>query len=93
MNISVTGYNFKMKSIEWTSKARKQLKKLPKEYQRNVLSAVDLLYSFPDCQGDIKKLQGKEGFRLRVGRYRVIFDDLGTIIEIQEVKKRDERTY
>ena len=34
-------------------------------------------------------------FRLRVGRYRVFFDFDGQIkiIAIQEVKKRDERTY
>ena len=35
------------------------------------------------------------GYRMRVGRYRVLFDhdDFIKIIEIQEVKKRDERTY
>jgi mRNA-degrading endonuclease RelE of RelBE toxin-antitoxin system len=35
------------------------------------------------------------GYRLRVGRYRVLFDhvDVIRIIKIQEVKKRDERTY
>ncbi len=34
-------------------------------------------------------------YRLRVGRYRVFFDhDTGIkIVKIQEVKKRDERTY
>ena len=34
-------------------------------------------------------------YRLRVGRYRVLFNyaDVVKIIEIQEVKKRDERTY
>jgi mRNA-degrading endonuclease RelE of RelBE toxin-antitoxin system len=34
-------------------------------------------------------------YRLRVGRYRVFFDFHSTvrIIRIEEVKKRDERTY
>lgn len=34
-------------------------------------------------------------FRLRVGRYRVLFDVRAEIrvIDIQEVKKRDESTY
>jgi len=32
---------------------------------------------------------------MRVGRYRILFDWEGTIkvVSIQEVKKRDERTY
>jgi len=35
------------------------------------------------------------GYRLRVGEYRVLFDVLGAIevVSIEEVKKRDERTY
>ncbi|MFQ5900972.1 MAG: type II toxin-antitoxin system RelE/ParE family toxin [Thermodesulfobacteriota bacterium] len=34
-------------------------------------------------------------YRLRVGRYRVLFDyaEVIKIIYIQEVKKRDDRTY
>jgi mRNA-degrading endonuclease RelE of RelBE toxin-antitoxin system len=35
------------------------------------------------------------GHRLRVGNYRVLFNVLATVevINIEEVKKRDERTY
>ena len=35
------------------------------------------------------------GFRMRVGNWRILFDveDRIKIIMIQEVKKRDERTY
>jgi mRNA interferase RelE/StbE len=82
-----------MKQIDWTPKARKQLKKLPNEVQLSVVVAVKKLVDFPNCQGDIKKLQGMDGYRLRVGRYRVTFDDFGQIIEIEEVKKRDSNTY
>jgi mRNA interferase RelE/StbE len=34
-------------------------------------------------------------YRMRIGRYHVLFnhDDVVRIIEIQEVKKRDEQTY
>ncbi len=45
----------------------------------------------------VKALVGHDcGYRLRVGRYRVLFDVIDsspTIILIEEVKKRDERTY
>ena len=36
------------------------------------------------------------GYRLRVGNYRVLFDYAGgatRIVSIEEVRKRDERTY
>ena len=82
-----------MRQINFTPKAVKQLNKIPKDYQGKIKSAVIELRSFPECKGDIKKLQGMMGYRLRGGRYRVIFDAIGTIIEIQEVKKRDDNTY
>lgn len=36
-----------------------------------------------------------QGYRLRVGDYRVLFDWDGgiKIVNVQEVRKRDERTY
>ena len=49
----------------------------------------------PDCQGVKALTDHRYGCRLRVGRYRVLFDYDGEvrIVEIQEVKKRDGRTY
>ena len=51
--------------------------------------------SFPDLS-NVKSLVNRPEYRLRVGRYRVIFtvSEGGAVIEyIEEVKKRDERTY
>ena len=83
-----------MYSIEWTRRALKQLKRLPQQRQIQIVVAVRDLRNWPDCK-HVKSLQNQSGYRLRVGRYRVLFDvetDL-RIIEIEEVKKRDERTY
>ena len=44
-------------------------------------------------QGDIKKLHDRMGYRLRVGRYRVIFDEDQTTILAVYIGKRDSRTY
>ncbi len=53
--------------------------------------------SWPNCPGDIKRLQGRDDYRLRVGDYRVIFeiDQSGRpiILTIMQVEKRNERTY
>ncbi len=78
------------------AKARKQLKRIgDRSEMRTIGLAVMQLAAFPVCPG-VKRLENhSDGYRLRVGRYRVLFDviDAIRIIEIQEVKKRDERTY
>ena len=83
-------------NIVWKPTARKQLRKLPLDRQEQIFQAVCALEDMPDVHADIKKLKGSDDlYRLRVGRYRVIlgFYERIQIVEIQEVKKRDERTY
>ena len=81
--------------VEWKRKALKQLREIPFDYRCKIGKAVEGLMKWPDCGMDIKKLSGRSDYRLRVGRYRVIFDifDSLEIISIEEVKKRDEHTY
>ncbi len=85
-----------MYEIDWTRKALKQLMKLDSRQDRDaVYGAVDGLTAWPDCR-NIKALSGHEySYRLRVGRFRVLFDvhEAVKVIAIQEVRKRDERTY
>jgi mRNA-degrading endonuclease RelE of RelBE toxin-antitoxin system len=53
------------------------------------------LAAMPECQNVKALVEHQYGYRLRVGNYRVLFDWDGDIrvVEIQEVRKRDERTY
>jgi len=65
------------------------------KYRVAITDATRTLVNFPECK-NVKPLKNHiYDFRLRVGRYRVFFDFDGQIkiIAIQEVKKRDERTY
>ena len=85
-----------MNTIQWTPKAAKQLRQLPTMDQVTIRDAVgDQLAVFPDCTGVKRLTNHAYPYRLRVGRYRVFFEFDGTIrlIEINEVKKRDDRTY
>ena len=41
-------------------------------------------------QGDVKKLQGQENYRLRVGDYRIIFDKNGEILYIEKIDNRGQ---
>jgi mRNA interferase RelE/StbE len=73
------------------------MKKIPKQYRESIHNCVDQLEAFPNCERlDITELKNHPyGYRMRVGRYRVLLDfaKVIKIIKIQEVKKRDERTY
>lgn len=83
-----------MNRIEWNQKAFKQVTRLPLKDQRRVYSSIDDLKHMPSCK-NVKKLVGRSDYRLRVGRYRVIFEYAQQIkiVAIEEVRKRDERTY
>lgn len=49
----------------------------------------------PNVQSVKALTQYQFGYRLRIGRYRVLFDWEGSvkIVNIEEVSKRDEHTY
>lgn len=85
-----------MNAVEWKNKARKQLKKLPYTYQLAIVAAVDILELEQVKWKNVVELKNHSyDYRMRVGRYRVLFDydDEIEIVAIQEVRKRDERTY
>ncbi|MFI3272469.1 MAG: type II toxin-antitoxin system RelE/ParE family toxin [Pseudomonadota bacterium] len=84
-----------MNKIQWTTKALRQARKLPPQVQSTIAHAVDTLERWPHVE-QVKALQGREGYRLRIGRYRILFtvhSGIPLIIQIEEVKKRDEHTY
>lgn len=80
-----------MKTIILTAAAAKQFDALPADVQKQI--DADLEVYAMTGKGDVKKLQGREGFRLRSGRYRVLFaEDQVTIIALT-ISKRDSNTY
>ena len=84
-----------MNTLTWSKKAQKQLFKISRPDAVIIYDKVDNLKQFPDCQ-NVKQLKNhKRTYRLRVGNYRVFFnhDNSIKIVSIEEVKKRDERTY
>lgn len=83
-----------MKQIQWKNKALRQLRKIKNKQDRtDIYEAVGKLALFPDCD-DIKFIVNSDSlYRLRVKKWRVIFSSLLEIITIEEVKRRNERTY
>jgi mRNA-degrading endonuclease RelE of RelBE toxin-antitoxin system len=61
-----------------------------------ILDAVDTLEEPVSVWKNVLNLKNHAyQYRMRVGRYRILFDFDGSVqvVEIQEVRKRDERTY
>lgn len=71
--------------IQYSKQAEKFLKKQTLETQNRIRNAIRNL-----PEGDVKKLQGRNGYRLRVGNYRVIFDHSGKIIYIVRIDNRGQ---
>ena len=61
-----------MYNVIFSDLASKQLKKLEKNIQNRILSALERIRLRPESY--VKKLVGESGFRLRVGDYSAILD-------------------
>lgn len=71
--------------IKYSKQAVKFLHKQDKITQKRIVCAINNLPF-----GDVRKLQGKIGYRLRVGQFRVIFDLAGNIIYIEKIDNRGQ---
>ncbi|MES1945606.1 hypothetical protein PC39_15864 [Salinisphaera sp. PC39] len=87
-----------MHRVQWTRRALKEAARLDRTDRERVVEAVGGLAVWPDCRQwlDIKPLRRHDHqFRLRVGRFRVLFDVVEglRVVSVERVRKRDERTY
>ena len=85
-----------MNLINWQPKALRQLRKIDAHAGKQIRAAVSTELVDLSVARNVKALTNHEfGYRLRVGSYRVFFDFDGAvrIVSIEEVRKRDERTY
>jgi mRNA interferase RelE/StbE len=64
-------------TIELSKKAQKQLDKLSDNIFDPILNAIANLATNPRPHGS-KKLKGRDGYRIRVGDYRIIYDIFDT---------------
>jgi len=80
-----------VKTIILTLSAAKDLEALPRDAREQVETA---LHRYPVTgQGNVKALQGRDGYRLRTGSNRIIFDeDAATILAIY-IGRRVSTTY
>jgi mRNA interferase RelE/StbE len=81
----------KIYKIQFSRKAEKQLDKITDKAAKSILEAIFNLGEEPRPNG-CKKLKGKDGFRIRVGVYRIIYEiiDDFLIIDIIEIGHRKD---
>eukprot|EP01037_Dinobryon_pediforme_P029155 gene29155-32702_t len=80
-----------MKTIVFTKQAAKDLDALPSQDRDTVTTGLTE-YAITG-RGDVKALVGRDGYRLRIGAYRVIFDEDATTILAIYVGRRQTATY
>ncbi len=61
-----------MYEVFFSDKARRQFKKLEREIQERIISAIERVRIRPEAY--VTKLVGDPGYKLRVGDYRIIMD-------------------
>lgn len=73
-----------MYSVELSKKAQKKLDKLSDEIANPILLVIGTLSENPRPQGYIK-LKGRNGYRIRVGNYRIIYEIFEDILLIDVI--------
>ncbi len=80
-----------MKTVILSASAARDLDNLPSDARTQVSQGLER-YAISGS-GDVKKLSGRDGYRLRIGRYRVLFDEDATTILAIYIGKRETSTY
>lgn len=70
-------------------KAAKYLKRLNEPQKGRIIKALEQLAKEPP-EGDIKSPTGRDGYRLRVGDYRILFDIIDNEIAVHEIGLRGQ---
>lgn len=71
--------------IELTKTAQKNLKKLDSQILKKLLVRIENLKNNPFPQG-VKKLVTADGYRLRVGDYRIVYDVIEDLVLVKILK-------
>lgn len=77
------------KKIAYSKQAIKTLSKLPTNETARIRAKLRQYSDDPASQANnIKKLQGRDAYRLRVGDWRVIFDENDVVIDVIKIGPR-----
>ncbi len=75
--------------VNLTTTALKDLNRINEPMKGKIKVALKAL-SFNPPKGDIKSLKGREGYRLRVGNYRILFRFDNDYIRVTNINTREQ---
>ena len=77
--------------VAYTKAALRTLKRIPANEAQRIQEKIEAYAADPASQANnVVKLQGRDGYRLRVGDWRVIFDSDGTVMAILAIGPRGD---
>ena len=82
-----------MYKLKYRRQARNYLARLPFKIKSKIVDRLNEIKENPDEPTiDIDKLKGRDGYRLRVGQYRIIYtrDEDQLIIEVVKIRPRGD---
>lgn len=78
-----------MKQVILHRAALRTLLRIPRNEAERIREKIFQYAADPgSLKANVKKLQGREGYRLRVGNWRVIFDENGEVLDILDIDSR-----
>ena len=78
-----------MRDILYTKVARKGLEKMPKAQRIKMLNALENIAAGETGRSlDIKKMQGQDSFRLRIGQYRALYSLDMVVMTVEKIGPR-----
>ena len=80
-----------MYTVTLSRHAARSLRRIESRQREVIRSRIDIMARDPrDPKLDVKKLAGRDGFRLRIGDWRVLYDidDAVRVIAIEDVVQR-----
>jgi len=77
--------------IAYSKASLRVLRRILANEAKRIRSKIEAYAADPSSQtNNVMKLQGRDGYRLRVGDWRVIFDQDGTVMAILAVGPRGQ---
>lgn len=78
-----------MKQVTYQRTAQRKLRKLPANERTKLILKINQYAENPDSlANNVIRMQGTPHYRLRVGDWRVVFDEFDTVIDIIKIDAR-----
>lgn len=78
-----------MKSLVYMPQAVKALRRMPINTATRIRDKIEQYVADPASQANnVKRLQGRQGYRLRMGDWRALFNEDGVVVQITDIAPR-----